>query len=256
MPCKRGLLRGRQPGRQRRARGRAGRSQPRPPPRFPRQRLRRRLSGLDPRRPAASSPSPATARSLATPTPMAGAAPRGREAASRARSMRRSAGQPIITRIMSSLLGPDPGQERHRRRAHFYRWAGGWGQPAAFSDAYAGREPTPPRFALRRSPREDATRRASRGSSPKRSKIPGAEPLTLAPSMRGEKGVAVRFNLVAREASRTRRRRIYQKFDASDNLSYSLSSDGARREQQPLGKPVAHAARQASAAKKPRPQPH
>jgi hypothetical protein len=69
--------------------------------------------------------------------------------------------------------------------------------------------------------------------------IPGAEPLKLAPSLRGDKRVAVRFNLVARKASDEAAHEDYaKKFEASDNLKWSLSSDTVGDNQQPLGKPA------------------
>ena len=75
----------------------------------------------------------------------------------------------------------------------FYRWAGGWGQPAAFDEAYAGHEPNA--LALRNAALAAAARlHAQAETSPRRSaSIPGAE--SLAPSMRGDKRVAVRFKL-------------------------------------------------------------
>ena len=70
--------------------------------------------------------------------------------------------------------------------------------------------------------------------------IPGAEPLELAPSMRGDKLVAVRFNLAARKAADTAKPEEYtKKFVASDNLKWSLSSDIVAEDQQPLGKAAA-----------------
>ena len=81
-----------------------------------------------------------------------------------------------------------------------------------------------------------------RARSPKAiEEIPGAEALKLAPSLRGDKRVAVRFNLAARKASDEATHEEYsKKFEASDNLKWSLSSDTAADNQQPLGKaPVA-----------------
>jgi hypothetical protein len=70
--------------------------------------------------------------------------------------------------------------------------------------------------------------------------IPGAEPLKLAPSMRGNKRVAVRFNLIARTAADQAPHEDYtKKFAASDNLKWSLSSDSVGDNQQPLGRPAA-----------------
>jgi hypothetical protein len=70
--------------------------------------------------------------------------------------------------------------------------------------------------------------------------VAGAEPLKLAPSLRGDKRVAVRFNLVARKAAEEATHEDYaKKFAASDNLKWSLSSDTSSADQQPLGKSAA-----------------
>jgi hypothetical protein len=58
--------------------------------------------------------------------------------------------------------------------------------------------------------------------------------------MRGDKRVGVRFNLVAREASKDIAPVDYdQKFEVSDNLKYALSSEAVADNQQPLGKAAA-----------------
>jgi spore germination cell wall hydrolase CwlJ-like protein len=121
----------------------------------------------------------------------------------------------------------------------FYRWPGGWGEPAAFAKAYGGHEPSA--NVLRA-----AALAAVHVVSPQPGslaaaigKIPGAEPLKLAPSMRGDKRVAVRFNLVARKASDEVKPQDYaQKFAASDNLKWSLSEDAVAGNEQPLGKTI------------------
>jgi spore germination cell wall hydrolase CwlJ-like protein len=119
----------------------------------------------------------------------------------------------------------------------FYRWAGGWGQPAAFVKAYAGREPDA--RALRSAAL--AAEHVSTGSPSSVAEaikdIPGAEPMKLAPSMRGDKRVAVRFNLMARKASDDAKHEEYvQKFEASDNLKFALSGDAVAANEAPLGK--------------------
>jgi spore germination cell wall hydrolase CwlJ-like protein len=121
----------------------------------------------------------------------------------------------------------------------FYRWAGGWGQPGAFNENYAGREPSA--AALRTAalsvvhiapsqPQGDAVADLT-------GKIAGAEAIKLQPSMRGDKRVAIRFNQVARKASEAAPHVEYTtKFEASDNLKYALSGATAAADQQPLGK--------------------
>ena len=125
----------------------------------------------------------------------------------------------------------------------FYRWAGSWGQPAVFDKVYGGHEPD---AAVLRSAALAAVHVAPSqpGSLAAAIKdIPGAEPLKLAPSMRGNKRVSVRFNLVARTASDQAEHEDYtKKFAASDNLKWSLSSDTVAENQQPLGRPAAASA--------------
>jgi len=123
----------------------------------------------------------------------------------------------------------------------FYRWAGGWGQPTVFSKAYAGREPNAAalRIAALSVPHITPVYGASQLAQAIK-EIPGAEPLKLAPSLRGDKRVAVRFNLEARKASDEAVHEDYsKKFEASDNLKWSLSSDAVSDNQQPLGKSAA-----------------
>jgi spore germination cell wall hydrolase CwlJ-like protein len=115
----------------------------------------------------------------------------------------------------------------------FYRWSGGWGRPAAFTNLYAGREPNA--AALRTAAL--STIHVTQGSvAAAIASIPGAEELKLEPSMRGDKRVAVRFNLVARKASDEAPHTEYaKKFDASDNLKWSLSGAVDAADEKPLG---------------------
>jgi hypothetical protein len=124
----------------------------------------------------------------------------------------------------------------------FYRWPGGWGQPSAFSKDYGGREPSA--SALRAAALAAVHVIPSQPGSLAAAieKIPGAEALKLSPSMRGDKRVAVRFNLVARKASADVKPQDYsQKYGASDNLKWSLSGDTVAENEKPLGKPPASA---------------
>src|SRR4051794_40807055 len=82
----------------------------------------------------------------------------------------------------------------------FYRWSGGWGQPAAFVKSYAGREPDARALRSAALSAEHITASQS-GVAEAIKDIPGAEAIKLAPSMRGDKRVAVRFTLAARKAS-------------------------------------------------------
>ncbi|HET9813221.1 MAG TPA: cell wall hydrolase [Sphingomicrobium sp.] len=125
----------------------------------------------------------------------------------------------------------------------FYRWAGGWGAPAAFAQKYAGHEANA--VALRNAAL--AVEHVVAGPSSVAEavdKIPGAEALPLKPSMRGDKRVAVRFNLTARKASEAAVHEDYvEKFEASDNLKYALSGETVAVNAAPLGKPAPAAPR-------------
>lgn len=118
----------------------------------------------------------------------------------------------------------------------FYRWSGGWGQPAVFTKVYAAREPDA--LALRNAalavehvtPAQSSVAQAIKD-------IPGAEAIKLQPSMRGDKRVAVRFNLAARQASDEVVHEDYaETFAASDNLKWSLSSEVTAQNEKPLGR--------------------
>ena len=121
----------------------------------------------------------------------------------------------------------------------FYRWAGGWGRPTAFTDAYAGHEPNA--LALRNAALAvvHTSPLQSQGSEVAQAikDIPGAEAIKLSPNLRGDKRVAIRFNLAARKASDEVSHQDYaKKFEASDNLKWSLSSEVVAQDEKPLGK--------------------
>ena len=135
----------------------------------------------------------------------------------------------------------------------FYRWAGGWGRPTAFSQGYVHREPSVDALrsaAILAEQRDVASRSQSAATAEAIAEIPGAEPLKLAPSMRGDKRVAVRFNLEARKATEAVEHKPYvEKVRASDNLRWTLSGGGmAAVDDKPLGKPTATGAATATAA--------
>jgi spore germination cell wall hydrolase CwlJ-like protein len=116
----------------------------------------------------------------------------------------------------------------------FYRWAGGWGQPAAFAKAYSGHEPSA--RALRTAALAVPHVAPQSAVAAAIEDIPGAEAIKLAPSMRGDKRVAVRFNLAARKASDEAPHEEYsKKFETSDNLKWALSGDTAASNEKPLG---------------------
>ena len=127
----------------------------------------------------------------------------------------------------------------------FYRWAGTWGRPAAFAQRYLRSEPSVDALrsaAILAERRDIATRGQSTEVARAIENIPGAEAVKLAPSMRGDKRVAVRFNLAARKATDTVKHEEYvEKVKASDNLRWSLGGGMAASDEKPLGasKPVA-----------------
>src|SRR6059058_1003665 len=144
------------------------------------------------------------ARCIGNRMPLGGAARIGsRRQRSTATSMRRSAGRPIITPIMSSLIGHPPSPRTPWSAHIFYHWAGEWGQPAIFNKRYAGSEPNALGLRNAALAAEAATAGQNQSVAEAIDKIPGAEVIKLAPSMRGDKRVAVRFNLAARGASAT-----------------------------------------------------
>ena len=119
----------------------------------------------------------------------------------------------------------------------FYRWAGGWGRPAAFTQAYSRTEPSASGLAsaalaaLARRPTEAAVETLA--------EIPGAE-LETAPKGR----IAVRFKLEeARKAVEETPKLAYvEKVAASDNLRWTLSGSGAEAiDQKPLGRAATEA---------------
>jgi hypothetical protein len=122
----------------------------------------------------------------------------------------------------------------------FYRWAGGWGRLPAFTQRYLNGEPNIDVLrsaALLAEQRDVATRGQSAATAQAIAEIPGAEPLKLAPSMRGDKRVAVRFNMTARKATEKIEPKPYvEKVQASDNLRWTLGGGMAAADEKPLGR--------------------
>jgi spore germination cell wall hydrolase CwlJ-like protein len=119
----------------------------------------------------------------------------------------------------------------------FYRWAGNWGQPSIFARGYDGHEPNAAALRSAAMAAVHVTQAVPGSVAQAVKEIPGAEPLKLAPSLRGDKRIAVRFNLVARKAAAEAPHEEYdKKFSASDNLKWTLSGDTVAQDQQPLGR--------------------
>ena len=119
----------------------------------------------------------------------------------------------------------------------FYRWAGNWGRSGSFTQAYARREPNVSFLRSEALAAEAATalQPAQRDLAEVVEDIPGAQAMTpLQPSMRGDKRVAVRFNLTAREAADKAEHKDYvETHKASDNLKWTLSGGGMASADQP-----------------------
>ncbi|HKX91944.1 MAG TPA: cell wall hydrolase [Sphingomicrobium sp.] len=128
----------------------------------------------------------------------------------------------------------------------FYRWAGGWGRPAAFTKRYAGGEPnaTALRHAALAAEALAAAEPDEQAVEVVR-QLPGAELQDAAPGR-----VAIRFNIeAARKASDEAVHEEYvKKFAASDNLKWSLSNDVAASDEKPLGRADPAAAAPAGSA--------
>ena len=253
MPRQRGLLRGRRPGRQRRACRRPGRPQPRPPPGLSGKRLRRRLSGIDPRH---RLPVHLHLRRLAlSPARRRRVEPGLAHRFGRAVRLGLCAGRlrdPLPCRLRGPLLGLDPGEECGRRSAYFLSLGRRLGRSGRVSPRpIRAASPTSARCAaprLRRRPRPPDRPAAK---SPRRSPTsPARRRFRSTPSMRGDKRVAIRFNLTARKASEAAPHDDYvEKFKASDNLRWSLSDEAVAANEKPLGQAKAPASR----SRRPRP---
>ena len=116
----------------------------------------------------------------------------------------------------------------------FYRWAGDWGRPAAFTKNYSGREPDVAALRSAALAAEAATANQPGNTAAELAdQIPGAE-LKDAPAGR----VAMRFKLdAARKATESLPHREYaDAFAASDNLRWTLSNETVAGDEKPLGK--------------------
>lgn len=133
----------------------------------------------------------------------------------------------------------------------FYHWNGDWGRGNAFSQTYGGREANAEGLRSAALAAEAATGGdAATALDGAIAQIPGAEAIKLAPSMRGDKRVAIRFNLAARKASDEAVHQEYAtKVAASDNLRWTLSEETASAGQQAFGRPAPAASAPVSAAK-------
>lgn len=115
----------------------------------------------------------------------------------------------------------------------FYRWAGGWGRPGAFSQRYARNEPNSQAL---RSAALAAEANAIVSTEDAVAALPGAEELAMVTGKDGKR-VAIRFNLAARKAVENAPHIAYvDKVEASDNLRWSLSGSMVKAQEEPLGR--------------------
>lgn len=115
----------------------------------------------------------------------------------------------------------------------FYRWAGSWGQPAAFVQKYARQEPNA--RALKSAALAAFASRPATAETRQLAEIPGAQ-VEKAPPGR----IAVRFNLAtlaaARKAADEAPHKPYvEEVAASENLRWTLTGTAADAPQKPLG---------------------
>ncbi len=115
----------------------------------------------------------------------------------------------------------------------FYRWAGGWGRPAAFSDHWSGREGNPAqlRLAALSAPHTVATVKTADATIEKLEDA-GAK------VMIGKDGrVRMLFTPQAREAVEKAKVTPYvERVAASDNLKFALQGASPESEQRPFGR--------------------
>ena len=130
----------------------------------------------------------------------------------------------------------------------FYRWAGGWGRPAAFTGRYAGGEPNVgglKEAALAAEAQTDAAAALATVEASEQDPLKVENSKDLAamaelfangkPSANAR--VGVRFNPDARKAVEEATKRNYaETFKSSDNLRWSLSADIVKADERPLGR--------------------
>ena len=118
----------------------------------------------------------------------------------------------------------------------FYHWSGGWGLPGAFVQRYSSHEASAEALRSAALAVEAATAGQAGSAMAAVEQLPGVEAIKLAPSMRGDKRVVLRFNQTARKAADQAAPRDYgAEFKASDNLRWTLSAETTGASQQPLG---------------------
>jgi len=125
----------------------------------------------------------------------------------------------------------------------FYRWAGGWGRPPAFSSRYAGAEPNVGTLKNAALAAEAATAAVSKATEADPLNVQEAKDLAAMEALfkngtpSASARVGVRFNPAARKAVEEAPKRNYaEEFKSSDNLRWSLSADIVKADERPLGR--------------------
>lgn len=115
----------------------------------------------------------------------------------------------------------------------FYRWAGGWGRPGAFTKSYSGREPDA--ISLRNAAlaaEAATTNQPSSEQAAALAAIPGAEFESAPP---GRIAVRIKLEAARKAAIEAPHEEYAKKFDASEILKWSLSNDAVAPNEKPLG---------------------
>ncbi|HEX6217808.1 MAG TPA: cell wall hydrolase [Sphingomicrobium sp.] len=121
----------------------------------------------------------------------------------------------------------------------FYRWTGSWGRQPAFSQAYARSEPNSAalRTAALAVDRTVVAPAEAAEQAEAIAEIPGAQALPTVLTRRGERQLAIRFNLKAREAvEQAVQAERPPRAPVSENLKFALSGGTAAAGEKPLGK--------------------
>jgi spore germination cell wall hydrolase CwlJ-like protein len=131
----------------------------------------------------------------------------------------------------------------------FYRWSGGWGRPAAFSQRYAAREANARGLRIAALAVPHVLPKALATASPELAKLDAQKGVEVVKDKGGR--VTMRF-AQAREAvekATVERKTYVQQVQASDNLKWTLGDNGTAvdAEQAPLGKANGGSAATASA---------
>ena len=154
---------------------------------------------------------------------------------------------PLSRQLRRSLLGLEPGQERGRRRAHLLSLGRRLGPPARVRQALSRRTSrAPARCAARRSPPKPRSRGAAGRRVDEIAAIPGAE--TEARRERRPSGRGPLQHGRAQGGRGGAARELCRKFEASDNLRWTLGGGRGRGDRKAARQPPAAGRGRAAAA--------